>query len=228
MAKDGGMKTRTSTFTSLTALGVAALLAGCGANDSAQSATDQSTADQSATSASVTGATESGSSEAVARATLVDPSGAEQGTVTITPSGDGLEIVVQAQGLEPGFHGLHVHAIGTCEADSPDPADPSKTGDFLSSGGHLAGEDGAAHPEHAGDLPVLQVGANGEGTLTAHSDRLTRELLLDDDGSAVVVHAADDNYANIPTRYAAEGADDETTKAGDAGGRVLCGELRAP
>ena len=54
------------------------------------------------------------------------------------------------------------------------------------------------------------------------SQRLTREQLADGDGTALVVHAGPDNYANIPTRYASAGLDDETKKAGDAGGRVAC------
>ena len=37
-----------------------------------------------------------------------------------------------------------------------------------------------------------------------------------------LVHAGPDNYANIPTRYAAGGADAETKKAGDAGARIAC------
>ena len=56
--------------------------------------------------------------------------------------------------MPPGFHGLHLHAVGKCEPNSADPANPGTTGNFLSAGGHLAGG-GAAHPEHAGDLPSL-------------------------------------------------------------------------
>jgi Cu-Zn family superoxide dismutase len=57
-----------------------------------------------------------------------------------------------------------------------------------------------------------------------------RELLAGD-GSAVIVHALPDNYANIPTRYrsaqtGAPGPDADTLKAGDSGGRVVCGVVR--
>lgn len=209
------MKTRTAAVSTLLAMAAATVLAGCGTEDTAAST------DTPQTTASETGAV-------MARADLVDPSGAQQGSVTFTRAAEGLGLTVEATGLTPGFHGLHVHAIGECEAGSPDPSDPSKTGNFLSAGGHLAGQDGADHPDHAGDLPALLVGEDGEGRLSTHTDRLTGDLLLDADGSAVVIHGGADNYANIPTRYAAQGADEETVKAGDAGARELCGVVQAP
>jgi Cu-Zn family superoxide dismutase len=131
---------------------------------------------------------------------------------------------VDVDGLPPGFHGFHVHAIGVCEPDSANPTDPSMTGDFLSAGGHLgAGE--SDHGEHPGDLPTLYVGASGTGSLTVVLDALTFADLTDDDGSAVMVHEARDNYANIPERYAADGPDEMTLNTGDAGGRIACGPV---
>lgn len=208
------MNTRTAAVSALLAVATATVLAGCGADDTAPTDT--------------TAMTTSGTGAVLAQAELVDPSGARQGTVTFTEAGDSLDVTVEATGLTPGFHGFHIHAVGECEPDSPDPADPAKTGDFLSSGGHLAGEDEAEHPDHAGDLPALLVGADGEGRLTARTDRLTGDLLLDADGSAVIIHGGADNYANIPDRYAAAGADEETRKAGDAGAREMCGVVQAP
>ena len=60
------------------------------------------------------------------------------------------------------------------------------------------------------------------------SDRYDVESLFDADGSAFIVHAAPDNYANISTRYSAAGVpgpDAATLATGDAGGRVLCGVI---
>jgi Cu-Zn family superoxide dismutase len=125
-------------------------------------------------------------------------------------------------GLPPGFHGLHVHAVGLCEPDSPSPTDPTMTGDFLSAGGHLGAAD-AVHGEHAGDLPALFVDQGGTGSLTTVTDALTGEDVVDDDGSAVMVHAGRDNYANVPERYAPGGPDEMTRNTGDAGGRIACG-----
>ena len=132
-------------------------------------------------------------------------------------------VSVQVDGMEPGFYGFHVHEIGKCEVDSASPEDPSDTGPFKSSGGHIAGTEGAKHPNHAGDLPTLMVGEDGTGTLDVTTDRLNESLMLDEDGSAVVIHSQPDNFANIPERYSASGADEETAKAGDAGERLACG-----
>ena len=150
---------------------------------------------------------------------LLDAQGRTVGAVATEQTDQGLAFRITATGMEPGFHGLHLHQIGKCEPNSPDPSDPSKTGAFLSSGGHLGDGD---HPNHSGDLPSLLVGQDGSGSLTVVSQRLTREQLADGDGTALVVHAGPDNYANIPTRYASAGPDDETKKAGDAGRRVAC------
>jgi Cu-Zn family superoxide dismutase len=159
-------------------------------------------------------------------ARLVDPEGAEVGVATLTDAEGGTQVDVRVTGLPPGFHALHVHAVGLCEPDSPSPADPSMTGDFLSAGGHVgAGE--ADHGEHAGDLPLLFVTEAGTGTLTAVTDALTRDQLTDEDGSAVVLHAGRDNYANVPERYAPGGPDEMTRNTGDAGGRIACGPVES-
>jgi Cu-Zn family superoxide dismutase len=68
----------------------------------------------------------------------------------------------------------------------------------------------------------LFVSADGTGEARFKTDRFAVADLIDADGSALIVHAAPDNYANIPTRYVA--VPDATTLAtGDAGGRVACG-----
>jgi superoxide dismutase, Cu-Zn family len=159
-------------------------------------------------------------------ATLQDVDGGEVGTVEFSEAEGAMEIHAQATGMEPGFYGLHVHAVGECEPESTAPDDPEKTGAFLSAGGHLGGPD-SKHPEHAGDLPVLLVQESGDGHLTVHTDRLTAEDLEDEDGSAMMIHSKPDNYANVPERYAADGPDAETTKAGDAGDRLACGVIEA-
>lgn len=157
-------------------------------------------------------------------ATLVDPGGTEVGTVDFSEVEGGIRVSVQVTGLPPGFHGFHVHAIGKCEPDSANPSDPSMTGDFLSAGGHIgAGE--SDHGEHPGDLPSLFVSQSGTGSLTAVVDALTVADLTDDDGSAVMVHAMRDNYANIPDRYSPGGPDEMTRNTGDAGARIACGPV---
>jgi len=197
--------------TSLLSAAVLTLVVGCGDADDTSSGEDAAAATQ---------ATETDELEA----TLVDPAGTQVGTVSFEESDEGTEVSVEVTGLPPGFHGFHVHSIGVCEPDSANPTDPSMTGDFLSAGGHIgAGE--SDHGEHAGDLPSLYVAGSGTGSLKAVLDALTLADLMDDDGSAVMVHADRDNYANIPERYAAGGPDEMTLNTGDAGGRIACGPV---
>ena len=187
------------------------LIAACGGNDE--------------TSAGTSGEDTAGTESAEGlTATLVDPEGTDVGTVQFSEVEGGTQVSVQVTGLPPGFHGLHLHAIGVCEADSANPSDPSMTGDFLSAGGHIgAGE--SDHGEHPGDLPALYVAGSGDGSLTAVTDALTLADLTDDDGSAVMVHAGRDDFANIPERYAPGGPDEMTRNTGDAGGRIACGPV---
>jgi Cu-Zn family superoxide dismutase len=150
-----------------------------------------------------------------ARATLVNAQGMTVGRVEFTERRHRpVEVRAEVWGLPPGFHGFHVHAVGSCRPP-----------DFTSAGGHL-NPGGQDHPSHAGDLPTLLVNRDGTGELEAETDRFTLEQLRDADGSAVIVHANPDNYANIPTdRYDPD--PDATTRAtGDAGGRLACGAVR--
>jgi len=164
-----------------------------------------------------------GAPEDAVTAPLMDAKGAERGSVELRFTGDGASLTVEATGLPPGLHGFHVHKTGLCEADSADPASPDKRGAFLSAAGHLAEED-QIHGDHDGDLPSLLVRADGTARLVVDSDRLTRENVLDADGSAVMVHANPDNFANVPDRYAPK-LDETTTKTGDAGARIACAAL---
>lgn len=148
--------------------------------------------------------------------------GAEIGTVEFVDRDDSLEVTATLAGLDPGFYGFHIHGIGVCETDSAAPDDPENTGDFMSAGGHL-GSDDADHPQHAGDMPQLLVMESGEATMSFETDRFSLADLEDDDGAVVMIHSEPDNYANIPERYAPEGADDDSTSTGDAGSRLACG-----
>ncbi len=126
-----------------------------------------------------------------------------------------VEVRVTIRRQQQGFHGFHVHAVGTCEPPS-----------FMSAAGHLKA-DGAVHGAHRGDMPSLLVKRNGTASLRFTTDGFRIGDLRDADGSAVMVHAGPDNFANIPRRYAPDGPDQATQDTGDSGVRVACGAISA-
>ena len=144
-----------------------------------------------------------------ATADLRNASGALIGKVGFWEDAGGVRVLVKAEKLSPGLHGLHLHAVGKC--DPPD---------FTSAGGHFnpAGKQhGLASPAgaHAGDLPNLPIGADGTGTLHYLTTLVTLgsgpTSLFDADGTGVVIHAGPDDHRSDPT--------------GNSGGRVACGVI---
>ena len=148
-----------------------------------------------------------------ARAELRNAAGEPLGVADFTQIGGVVRIVMEVKGLPPGAKAVHVHEVGRCEPPG-----------FTSAGNHFNPEGkqhGALNPRgpHAGDLPNVTVEANGTGRLESASEAITllqgRTSLFDADGSALVVHAAPDDFRTDPT--------------GNAGPRLLCGVIvRAP
>jgi superoxide dismutase, Cu-Zn family len=145
----------------------------------------------------------------LAWAELKNARGESVGSALLLEEDGRVRIVVQAGGLSPGRHGVHVHAAGRCEAPG-----------FESAGDHfnpLDKKHGLESPEgaHAGDLPSLEADASGRTEYVAITDRLTLApgptSIFDADGSAIVIHADAD--------------DQRTDPAGNSGERVLCGPL---
>lgn len=154
---------------------------------------------------------------------LKSPSGATVGTANFADEGNHLRVTVDTTGLTPGFHGLHIHQEGKCEANSTAPSGGAP-GDFLSAGGHLQVGGATGHPA-SGDLTSLQVREDGHGYLVTTTDTVS---MSDIQGKALIIHAGSDNFANIPSRYSREGGtgpDQTTMSTGDAGGRVACGVI---
>lgn len=124
-----------------------------------------------------------------------------------------VEITATVEGLAPGAHGFHLHAVGKC------------TPDFGAAGGHFdpgpaSNTDADAnHPYHMGDMPNLVAGADGKATLTTVTTRVTLSpgplSLFDEDGTAIIVHGNPDQGTT--------GA----SKSGLSGGpRVACGVVQ--
>jgi Cu-Zn family superoxide dismutase len=133
---------------------------------------------------------------------LIDSAGGTIGSVGIWEAHHSLFLRVRANGLTPGPHGIHVHAVGRC--------DPPY---FLSAGPHWNpwnmehGMNNLAGP-HAGDLPNVAVMPNGVLDDTMALTDTTMAKLRDGDGAAIVIHAGFDNY--------------ETDPDGNSGPRIAC------
>lgn len=144
-------------------------------------------------------------------AEVMNLDGEALGTVTFeaTPSGM-THVTADLEGLPPGVHGFHVHAVGECDASDG----------FKSAGGHYAGDkehgimaEGGPHP---GDFPNVHVGDDGVLMVEYFTDALSvgsdgDNPLADEDGSAVMIHDGADDYTSQP--------------AGDAGSRIACGVI---
>ena len=159
---------------------------------------------------------------------LIAPNGAKVATAKFEFNPSYVTITIETTGtgqLSPGFHGVHIHSVGKCEANSVAPTG-GEPGDFLSAGGHFM-----AHGEHAsGDLTSLQVRKDGGALLETTTDGFTKADLLAGAGTSIVIHAGADNFGNIPAdRYnqvnGAPGPDQTTMMTGDAGKRVACGVI---
>lgn len=147
-------------------------------------------------------------------ATLVDASGQRVGRAVLTQGPTGLLIRIEADGLTPGWHGVHIHAVAACEAP------------FTSAGGHINhGEPKDPHgllnaqgPDD-GDLPNIHADAEGRVRAEVFTTRarIARDgpgqWLWDADGSALVIHASADDHGSQPI--------------GGAGARVACGVMAA-
>ncbi len=58
--------------------------------------------------------------EGTVEVAMVDAEGTDVGTVTLIPEGGATQVEADVDGLEPGFHGFHIHDVGICEPDAPD------------------------------------------------------------------------------------------------------------
>jgi superoxide dismutase, Cu-Zn family len=130
-----------------------------------------------------------------ATAEIRNGAGGLAGWAKFTEDGTGVvHVNVHVNGLAPGLHGTHVHAVGLCEGPL-----------FTSAGSHY-NPSGASHGAHAGDLPNLAVNRAGVGHLNSTTDFTSLSALA---GRALIIHAGEDDLVTNPT--------------GNSGGRVGCG-----
>jgi Cu-Zn family superoxide dismutase len=137
---------------------------------------------------------------------LKDAKGNEVGKAELTTAPSGVLIRLDLTAVPAGEHAFHIHAVGKCEPP-----------DFKSAGPHFNPDEkkhGLMNAEgpHAGDMPNLHVPGDGTLQVEVLNPMVTlnqKAALLDQDGSALVIHAGVDDYVSDP--------------AGNAGDRIACG-----
>jgi superoxide dismutase, Cu-Zn family len=137
-------------------------------------------------------ATTSPSPNSELTAQLKAPDGRQVATATFDFTGGFVTVSVKAAAtgiLAPGFHALHVHAIGKCEPNSVAPTG-GLPGDFLSAGDHYQAPGHTGKPD-SGDLSSLEVRQDGSAYLVTTADAFTRDQLLAGDKTALMLHGAD-------------------------------------
>ncbi|WP_269716460.1 superoxide dismutase family protein [Caulobacter sp. NIBR2454] len=149
-------------------------------------------------------------------AEIKNNAGAAVGSATFREGPKGVLVQVKVSGLTPGWHGIHFHAVGDC----------SDTAKFQKSGAHInhAGDHkmphGLLNPAGSdfGELPNIFAGADGVAeaqlwtSLVSWSGKDGRPGLADADGSALVIHANQDDHLSQPI--------------GGAGDRVACAVIK--
>jgi Cu-Zn family superoxide dismutase len=153
-------------------------------------------------------------------ARFTDNEGEPAGEAVIIDAKDGVLLRLRVDGLTPGWHGAHIHMVGTCE----DARDGFKaSGAHFDPENHEHGLENAAGSER-GDLPNIYAGADGRATVEFYRANLHLKPseaaatengaypLLDDDGFAIIIHANPDDHTTQPI--------------GGAGDRVACAAFR--
>lgn len=123
-----------------------------------------------------------------------------RGIVRFLQRGDGVLVEAEIYGLpktETGFFAFHIHEGKDCGGDG-----------FPNTGGHF-NPGGAAHPNHAGDLPPL-LSDHGKAYMKVLTGRFHVEEII---GKTVIIHENPDDFHTQPS--------------GNAGVKIACGIIRS-
>jgi len=143
-----------------------------------------------------------------------DGSGYSIGSIRLRDSKNGLLIRFRLNDQVPaGLHGTHVHENPSCAPMEKDGVMVAG----LAAGGHYdpgktGRHEGPSGNGHLGDLPLLYVDTDEDGSKPArHTVVAPRLKVADVLGRSIVIHADGDNYHDTPSPL------------GGGGGRIACG-----
>lgn len=141
-------------------------------------------------------------------AQLAGSDGRVVGTAVLYRRAGETTVSVTISGTPGAVHGMHLHTVGKCEAPF------TSAGPHLNPGGHQHGKE---NPQgaHLGDLPNVSIDKTGQGTASASLGLDAAAIdaaLFDSDGTALVLHAAADDYRTDPS--------------GNSGARIACGVIK--
>ena len=135
------------------------------------------------------------------------------GTVTLSDGAGGVTVKTALKGLPPGPHGFHIHENGSCQPTTAN-------GQTVAAGGagghfdpqHTGKHEGPQGNGHVGDLPLLQVAADGSANVSLTVPHLKEVAGVR--GKSVMIHAGGDNYSDQPAPL------------GGGGARIACGVIQ--
>lgn len=135
---------------------------------------------------------------------MVDQQGRSIGTAIMAAAANGVAFKLDLKNLPPGSHALVLHEVGKC--DTPDFKSASSE---LTTSAAIKREGGGESGGAATGVALDDVTADAKGNVRATiklASADVRELLIADDGSALIVHAA-------------------ANPVDDGAGRIACGVI---
>src|SRR5690242_17668972 len=131
----------------------------------------------------LTACVSNGEPEGGAPIPLISSAAQSIGSVRTWQTSGGVAFKIYATGLPHGLHGIHVHSVGRC-----DPPDFASAGPHWNPLGRQHGFNNPAGP-HAGDLPNVEVAANGALSATLTVAGANMASLLDAYEATLVMNA---------------------------------------
>ena len=132
------------------------------------------------------------------------------GTAALSEVKDAVKIKLKVEGIDTGFHGIHIHELPKCKGPA-----------FKSAGNHLNPEDnqhGLMNDKgsHLGDLPNVKADdkgmINAELTVPKATLKEGKTSLLQNDGTSLVITKGIDDGRSQPS--------------GKSGKRIACGVIQ--